>query len=200
VVLDLQPEPEGILAAMKPKTRYNIGLAARKGVTTRRGTAADLPAFNRLMQATSARNAFGVHSPSYYELAFRLFGDEAGLFLAEYEGRPLSAVMAFRNGPRAAYLYGASADEERERMPAYAAQWAAILWARENGCASYDLWGVPDHPPDELEAQFAGRQDGLWGVYRFKRGFGGELRRTVGAADRVYSRLVDRLYRWRRGR
>ena len=85
-------------------------------------------------------------------------------------------------------------------MPNYAAQWAAIQWAKARGCIEYDLWGVPDFPKDELEANFRSRSDGLWGVYRFKRGFGGEIKRTVGPADRVYNKLVYRLYQRQRGR
>ncbi|MGH2538212.1 MAG: lipid II:glycine glycyltransferase FemX [Candidatus Promineifilaceae bacterium] len=199
LVVDLRPQEDAILAAMKPKTRYNIGLAAKKGVAVRQGTAEDLPAFNRLMVACGRRNEFGVHEPAYYQAAYELFAPEGvGLFLAEHEGRPLAAVMAFKHGQRAAYFYGASSDEERQRMPTYAVQWAAMQWAKMVGCVEYDLWGVPDRPAAELEADFAERQDGLWGVYRFKRGFGGELRRTVGAADRVYNKLAYRLYRRRR--
>jgi len=37
----------------------------------------------------------------------------------------------------------------------------------------------------------------LWGVYRFKRGFGGEVKRAVQAMDRVYNPLLYRLYLWR---
>jgi lipid II:glycine glycyltransferase (peptidoglycan interpeptide bridge formation enzyme) len=185
---------------MKQKTRYNIRLAGRSEVTVRVGTADDLPAFNRLMNVTGQRNEFGVHQPAYYRDAYRLFApDNGALMMAEYDGRPLAAVMAFRHGRRAAYLYGASSDEERPRMASYAAQWGAILWGRQQGCTTYDLWGVPDRPEEELEAEFGQRNDGLWGVYRFKRGFGGELKRTVGAADRVYNRLVYGLYRRRRG-
>jgi len=201
VIVDLTAPEEEILGRMKQKTRYNIRLAAKKGVTVRQGTAADLPAFNQLMQVTGRRNTFGVHEPRYYQEAFELFSpDDVALWLAEYQGQPLAAIMVFVNGSRAAYLYGASSDEERQRMPAYAVQWAAMRWAKERGCESYDMWGVPDHPEEELEAQFNGRDDGLWGVYRFKRGFGGQLQRTVGTADRVYNKMVYRLYRWRRDR
>ena len=68
----------------------------------------------------------------------------------------------------------------REMMPTYLIQWEAMRWARSVGCDEYDLWGVPDYDLDTLEANFSNRSDGLWGVYRFKRGFGGELRRAVG--------------------
>lgn len=201
MLLDLTQSEEALLAAMKPKTRYNIRLAERKEVTVREGTAADLPAFTRLMQTTGQRNAFGVHSPDYYRAAFELFAPEghAALWLAEFNGRPLAGVMVFKWGRRASYLFGGSSDEERQRMPSYAAQWAAVRWAKQQGCIAYDLWGVPDAEPDELEAQFEQRDDGLWGVYRFKRGWGGRIARTVGCADKVYNDLVYRLYRRQRG-
>lgn len=199
--IDLQSTEDEILKRMKQKTRYNIRLAEKKAITVRRGTADDIPAFNRLMQLTSRRNTFGVHEPEYYQAAYQYFApDNVALMIAEYENQPLSIVMVFRCGRRAAYLYGASSNEERHRMPNYAAQWAAIRWAKEQGCSEYDLWGVPDYPEEELEANFMDRRDGLWGVYRFKRGFGGQLKRTVGTADRVYNQMVYRLYQWRRGR
>jgi len=201
VVIDLTPGEDEILARMKQKTRYNIRLAEKKGVTVREGTADDLAAFNRLMQVTGRRDSFGIHDPAYYRAAYELFAPrDAALWLAEFEGRPLAGVMVFASGHSAAYLYGASSDEERQRMPAYAAQWAAMRWAKTRGCATYDMWGIPDADEDELEANFTERQDGLWPVYRFKRGFGGEIRRTVGAADRVYNTMLHRLYTWRRGR
>ncbi len=201
ITIDLRPEEDDILAAMKQKTRYNIRLAERKGVTVRQGDLADLPAFVTMMQITSERNEIGVHAPRYYQDAYERFAPEhVGLFMAEYEGRPLAGVMAFSLGVQGAYLYGASNNEDRQRMPTYAAQWAAIRWARAQGCQTYDLWGVPDMPEAELEAQFGGRSDGLWGVYRFKRGFGGQVRRTVGSYERVYNKTLHRLYRWQRRR
>ncbi len=201
ILIDLRPREDDILAAMKQKTRYNIRLAEKKGVTVRQGTAADIPAFVQLMRQTGERDGFGIHDAQYYRAAFELFApDQASLLVAEFEGRPLAGAMVFALGRTAAYFYGASSDEERSRMPAYAVQWAAMRWAKARGCATYDMWGIPDAPEDELEAGFTDRQDGLWPVYRFKRGFGGEVVRTVGAADRVYNTLLARLYRWRRGR
>lgn len=201
IVIDLTPPEDEILGRMKQKTRYNIRLAEKKGVTVREGTAEDLPAFNRMMQVTGQRDSFGIHQPQYYRSAFEIFAPQnAALWLAEYEGRPLAGVMAFTSGRSAAYLYGASSDEERQRMPAYAAQWAAMRWAKARGCTTYDMWGVPDADEEVLEGGFTDRQDGLWPVYRFKRGFGGDVVRTVGAADRVYNNLLHRLYTRQRGR
>ena len=121
----------------------------------------------------------------------------ADLLVAEFEGRPLAALMVFARGRRAWYVYGASNDEERNRMPTYLLQWEAMKWARAKGAEEYDLWGVPDEDEAKLEADFERRGDGLWGVYRFKRGFGGELKRASQALDRVYNPLLYKLYLWR---
>jgi len=198
LLVDLTPDQSNILAAMKSKTRYNIRLAARKGVTVRRGSAADLSTFNRLMAVTGERDRFGVHSPDYYRAAFERFAphDQVALLLAEYQGAPLAGLMAFALGQSAWYFYGASSAAHRDLMAPYAIQWAAMQWAKARGCTTYDLWGVPDEDEAVLEEHFTRRQDGLWGVYRFKRGFGGRLVRTVGAWDRVYSPFRYRLYRW----
>jgi lipid II:glycine glycyltransferase (peptidoglycan interpeptide bridge formation enzyme) len=84
-------------------------------------------------------------------------------------------------------------------MPTYLLQWEAIKWAKAQGCSSYDLWGVPDEDQETLEASFLDRRDGLWGVYRFKRGFGGELYRAAQAWDRIFNPLLYKLYLWRMG-
>ena len=104
--------------------------------------------------------------------------------------------MAFTQGWRAWYFYGASADQRRELMAPYLLQWEAMRWARLRGCTEYDLWGIPDASEVELEAQFAARTDGLWGVYRFKRGFGGRICRAAGPWDRVYHPTMYRAVNW----
>jgi peptidoglycan pentaglycine glycine transferase (the first glycine) len=196
IVVDLDAGPEEILARMKQKTRYNVRLAGRRGVTVRPGTEDDLPAFYDLMAATGQRDGFDIHSRAYYETAHRLLvsAGHGRLLLAEYDGNLLAALVVVAFGDGAIYLYGASSEEERQRMPAYLLQWEAMLWAREHGCRTYDLWGVPDEDEATLEASFTERNDGLWGVYRFKRGFGGRLVRTIGAWDLVYAPLRYRLY------
>jgi lipid II:glycine glycyltransferase (peptidoglycan interpeptide bridge formation enzyme) len=148
------------------------------------------------MALTGERNDFGVHTPDYYERAYALLAPAgmARLFLATYEDQPIAGVMVLLCGQKAWYMYGASGHEHRERMPNYALQWAAIRWARAQGCRTYDLYGIPDEDKVTLEAQFTERHDGLWGVYRFKRGFGGEIVRSVGAYDAVYNAPLYWLY------
>ncbi len=199
IVISIKEDEEQILARMKPKCRYNIRLAEKKGVTVRAWN--DIHAFHEMMTVTGGRDNFGVHSLEYYQRAYELFHPKGTceLLVAEYEGKPLAALMVFANGERAWYVYGASNDQERNRMPTYLLQWEAIRWAKARGCDEYDLWGVPDENEDVLEANFETRHDGLWGVYRFKRGFGGQLKRAQQAYDRVYMPLLYRLYLWRYG-
>ncbi|MCP4544574.1 MAG: aminoacyltransferase [Chloroflexi bacterium] len=198
IIVDISADEEAVLKAFKSKTRYNVRLAARKGVTVREAGEADLPAFHALMAATAARDRFGVHTPAYYEKAYRLFVPRnwARLLLAEVEGEPVAALMVFALPPNAWYLVGASGNVHREKMSTYLLQWEAMRWAKSLDCTIYDLYGVPDEDAETLEAEFTQRRDGLWGVYRFKRGFGGRLVRSVGAWDRVYAPMRYRLYRW----
>ena len=194
MIIDLSGNEEEILGRMKQKTRYNIRLAMKKGVTVRAWD--DVESFHKMMLVTGDRDRFGVHSLEYYRCAYELFHPTGmcELLVAEYEGRPLAALMVLARGRRAWYFYGASTDEERNRMPTYLLQWEAVKWAKARGCEEYDLWGVPDEDEATLEANFENRQDGLWGVYRFKRGFGGELKRAAQALDRVYNPLLHWAY------
>jgi len=197
IVVDLRGSEEEILARMKQKTRYNIRLAAKKGVSVR--SCSDIEVFFHLMQATGERDQFGIHNFEYYQRAYNLFKPVGAceLLLAEFEGEPLAALMVFFAGKRSLYLYGASGSIYRERMPTYLLQWEAMKWARSVGCTQYDLWGIPDHDQEILEAEFSHRSDGLWGIYRFKRGFGGTVHRSTGAWDRVYQSMLYNLYlRW----
>jgi peptidoglycan pentaglycine glycine transferase (the first glycine) len=196
ILIPLDGNEDKWLDNMKQKTRYNIHLAERKDITIHLSN--DLVVFNRLMQDTGARDGFGVHSADYYQHAYNLFspGGHCNILVAKYQNKPLAAIMVFIYGKRAWYFYGASSDEERNRMPVYLLQWEAIRWAAQKGCTSYDLWGIPDEEEETLEAQFSKRKDGLWGVYRFKRGFGGKVMRSVGAKEKVYKPLLHWIYRW----
>jgi lipid II:glycine glycyltransferase (peptidoglycan interpeptide bridge formation enzyme) len=197
IIVDLIGNEEEILARMKQKTRYNIRLASKKGVKV--SPSEDLETFFELMQSTGERDQFGIHSLEYYRTAYNLFKSEGNceLLLASFEGEPIAAVMVFAAGNRCWYLYGASQSRHRERMPTYLLQWEGMKWARNASCEQYDLWGIPDYDQEILEAEFTSRSDGLWGVYRFKRGFGGEVTHSAGPWDRIYQPLLYNIYlRW----
>jgi peptidoglycan pentaglycine glycine transferase (the first glycine) len=176
MILDLTPDSDDIMAAMKQKTRYNVRLAGRRGVEIRRGGIADLDLLYRMYAETSVRDGFVIRSPEYYHRVWGHFVDagSAQPLLAEVEGEPIAAVIPFQYGERAWYLYGMSIDRHRDKMPNYLLQWEAIEWAKERGCASYDLWGAPE---------VFDRSDPMWGVYRFKSGFHAQVVRTIGPWD-----------------
>lgn len=195
MLLDLVGDEEAILARMNQGTRRKIRQSLKGDVIYSEDQRADVARFNAIMQATGTRNAFGVHAPEYYALAYDLFIPQDGaLILAEHESDILAGIMVFAVGKSAWYLYGASSDVKRNLMASYGVQWKAIQWARARGCKRYDMWGIPDAEPEELETEFERRSDGLWGVYGFKRGWGGEVLRSLGAWDRVYNPLVYRAY------
>jgi lipid II:glycine glycyltransferase (peptidoglycan interpeptide bridge formation enzyme) len=175
-LLRIDRDPESLKAGFKPKTRYNLNLAEKKGVQVRGSR--DVATFARLAQDTGKRQ--GIHLPgvAYYQAALELFGpsDEVRLYLAEHEGDVLGGIMVFRFGRTAYYLFGGSGDQKRELMPNYLLHWQAMLDFKAMGCDSYDWWGIPEEPaPDHP----------WFGLYRFKTGFGGETVRYVGLYEHV---------------
>ena len=199
LVVDLRPDLRTISARLNIKTRYNIGLAGRKGVTVSEGTEADLPTFYRLLQETCWRRQFSIHSLDYYRKVWQRLEARgmAQLLLASHQSDVLAAAMIFVFGKSAYYMYGASTSRGRNLKPAELLQWEAMKWAKSEGCLEYDLWGIPDEvgraaEAGEDEKRVAenaedGQMPALWGVYQFKRGFGGQVVRFVGALDYVYS-------------
>lgn len=198
IVVPCDKPDDALLTAMKQKTRYNIKLAARRGVTVRVGAAVDMPAFYEMLQATGARDGFHLHTQAYYADLLRIFGpQDSALLLVEYDGVLVAGAILLRGGNTTIYHTGASADTHREHMPAYALQYAALRWARDAGCSRYDLWGIPrtDEPPAAVQGEQQNVRDGLWGVYRFKQGFGGIVVSYPGAVERGYNPLLTPVLR-----
>ncbi len=192
--IDLRRSEEEILMSFSGNTRRKVRTAAKKDVAIREASLDDLPLLYRLYQVTGERDDFLIRPFSYYQRAWQEFM-RVGLahaLIAEYAGKAIAHVILFRFGCKCWYFYGASANEERARMPNYALQWAAMRWAKAQGCATYDMWGAPDSFSES---------DPLWGVYQFKRGFRGTVLRHVGAWDYapqpwlygVYERVMPRL-------
>jgi peptidoglycan pentaglycine glycine transferase (the first glycine) len=194
ILVDLTVDEEELLSRMKQKTRYNIRLAEKKGVVVRETD--DIHGFYQLIQTTGTRDGFAVHDISYYQHAHDIFSPSGACVLlgAFHDDQPLAYLMLFLSGERSWYFYGASDDASRNLMPTYLLQWEAMRWSKAHGASLYDLWGIPDASAEVLEEQFMQRSDGLWGVYRFKRGFGGEVVRSVPAFIRVYKPLLYRIY------
>ncbi len=201
VLIDLEKPEEQLLAIMKQKTRYNIRLAERKGVTIRAGTVADLDLLYRMYAETSLRDGFVIRDVDYYHCAWKTFleAGKAQALIAEVAGEPVAALVLFYFAQTAWYLYGMSRPLHREAMPNYLLQWKAIQTAQRLGCKVYNLWGAPDE---------FNETDPMWGVFRFKEGLGGTVTRTAGAWDlptrpfyyTLYTRILPRILDWMRRR
>ena len=198
--------PDFILQGMNQMTRRNIRKSEKFAIDVRQGSRADVAQFNALLDRTSERQDFGVHVPEYYEKVYdKIIAPDSPpkgvLFIGSWtdeetgEHQDLAGSFIFVVGKWAWYVYGASSRAESKRMAPFAVQWAAIQWARERGAEYYDLYGIPDYSKEILETQFKERNDGMWTLYRTKRGWGGEVKRTVAAWDRIYNPLVYWLYR-----
>lgn len=196
IIIDISGEEKDILDRMKQKTRYNIHLAEKKDIRVESSN--DIKSFYEMMIKTGGRDGFGIHTFDYYQKAFNMFSPTGKclLMMARYNDLDLAGLMLFKSDKRCWYFYGASTDLERNRMPVYLLQWEAIRWAKAQGCTTYDLWGIPDHPEAVLEAEFMERSEGLWGVYRFKRGFGGRIVRSAQTKDLVLQPLLYKLLMW----
>jgi lipid II:glycine glycyltransferase (peptidoglycan interpeptide bridge formation enzyme) len=180
--VDLSASEDEILARQKQKTRYNIRLAAKKGVTISSHGIEGLDEWYEMYATTSQRDEFTIHSLEYYRQVMRSLGPAGmvNLLSAHHDGDLLAGIIVFAFGSKAQYMYGASSNVKRNFMAPYLVQWEGMRWARERGATLYDLWGIPD----TLE-----ENEDLWGVYRHKRGYGGEIVRYVGAFDLVRSPL-----------
>ncbi len=184
-LIDLRPPSEDVLAGFQSSMRRNIRLADRRGLEVRHGrTEADWRAFYALLTETAARDNFGIHTwPYFAEMRATLeTTDVAALFVAEYGGKPVGGLLLTSYSGTASYLFGASATQERDLRVGHGLQWHAMCWAKNNGCHTYDLWGMPATPSPT---------DPLAGVYRFKRGF---APRVVSYAPTVVAALDSRRF------
>ena len=202
-------DDDALLAQMRQKTRYSVRLAQRRGVEIRRepSTDAAVAGFHALLAETSDRNEFGIHHAEYYGDFLRTFGESGILLFAYVENQPAAAVIAARFGDAASYMYGASSTTHRAHGAAFALQFEAMRWARDSGCKTYDLWGIPLEQPDPMQGNgdrvAPSRGDDWRGLSRFKTGFGGEIVTYPPTLERRYrpvlSFVARRLYANRGG-
>ena len=173
-VIDIARPDDELLAAFKPKTRYNIRLAQKKGVEVSRSE--DIAAFAALSAETSSRHGIQLAPERYYRDLHSLMAADgtSQLYLASHEGVNLAGIMVVRFASRATYLFGASTRQGREKMPAYLLHWEAMREMRDAGDREYDLWGVP--PEGQPDHPYAN----LW---QFKSGWQGRIIHYAGAFD-----------------
>lgn len=176
---------EQVLMGFSQKTRYNIRVAVKHGVECRVCGKESLDDFMTLMKVTADRDNFIARPKQYYEKMLDYYGDAMRLYLCYYEGNPVSGAMCCQYAGKTYYIYGASSNEFRNVMPNYLMQWEMIRWAIEGGCFLYDFLGIPvNADPDSP----------TYGVYRFKRGFNGEILGYAGEFDYTLNNTVNGLF------
>ncbi len=186
MLTQVQHDDTTLLAAMKPKCRYNIRLAEKRGVAVRVMAPindADVGLLYAMYAETAQRDGFIIREEAYYRDAWKAMN--AVGFVAEHEGETLGGIVLLCFADRAWYFYGMSRSIGREHMPNHVLQWAALRWARNAGYALYDWWGAPEKLDES---------DSMWGVYRFKESFGAALFEGIGAWDYAPSPLLYRAY------
>lgn len=171
---------EEVMADFHQKWRYNIRLAIKKGVEIRLCGKEMVPDFARIMVETGVRDNFATRPPEYFANMLENLGDKCRLYMAFHEGKPIAGTLAILYGDKVWYLYGASSNEHRNLMPNYLLQWSMIQWAIENNCRVYDFRGVSGDISED---------NPHYGLYRFKKGFGGDFTEFVGEYDYVIKKL-----------
>lgn len=167
---------EELLASFHQKWRYNIRLAVKKGVEVRICGKEMVSDFARIMVETGVRDNFATRPPEYFAAMLDNLGEHCRLYMAFHEGKPIAGTLAILYGDKVWYLYGASSNEHRNLMPNYLLQWNMIQWAVENHCRVYDFRGVSGDLSED---------NPHYGLYRFKKGFGGEFTEFLGEYDYV---------------
>lgn len=190
--LHLAGKTEGsVFAGFCQKTRYNIRVAQRKGVRiricpgNREIPEEELDAFDRIMKETGTRDHFIPREKDYYRKVFRTLGEEAVLFMAYLGDLPIAGTIGVFSGGKSWYLYGASSNTSRNVMPNYLLQWEMIRMAMERHCIFYDFRGVPGELKEE---------NPLYGLYRFKKGFGGTYTKFTGLFIKEYHPFLSRIF------
>jgi len=192
IILDLTQDLDEIMRQMRKKTRMYIKSAAEKGVRVRLGRQEDLPAFYKMMVSTAQREEFSPRVFDYYKGEWQILNEikQVAMLIASYQEHLLVVRMVCRFGEHAAAFHSGLTREFADLHANSLLVWEAIQWAREQGCKTYDFWGIPD---EVGQAVFEGnappvsdRTDGLWGVYRFKSGFCKNIVYYIGAYDYIY--------------
>lgn len=189
-VIDLNPTEEELLQNFKSKTRYNIRLAQKHGVSVREDNSDEaFEEYLKLLFETTKRQGFFAHNQNYHRLQWQILrpANISHLLTARYQGKMLAAFLLFVFNKRLYYPYGASTREYRELMAPTLLMWEAIRFGKNQGCTEFDLWGdiEPNPPPNHP----------YYGFHKFKEGFSPQLVEFVGTYDLIINPTLYQLYK-----
>ncbi len=177
---------EEVFKSFKEKTRYNIRLSLKKNVKIREGNREDIPIFYDILKETSKRDHFFIRDIKYFEKIYDIMYPKfAKILIAEYDDKPIAVAMPIYYGNKVWYLYGGSSNEHRNLMPTYLLQWEMIKWALEKGCDIYDFGGI---------SGYKDKNSNMYGVYRFKSGFNGEIVEFIDELYIVFNPFINTIW------
>ncbi len=183
-VLALDKSEEDLLKGMKPKTRYNIRLAQKKGVTVKEMTnQRGFDIFLKLYFETCKRQHYSGHNEQYHQILFdTLKKDISHILIAFYNNVPVAAYHLLNFNNVLYYPYGGSSDQHREVMGTNLLMWEAVRLGKKLGATSFDLWGSlpPDYDPENIWSGFT----------RFKEGYGSRFTEMTGSYDFIINNLL----------
>lgn len=184
--LDSRSEEE-LLASFHQKTRYNIRVAIKKGVTVKIEDTSKVEDFYNIMLETGLRDNFVIRNAAYFKRLLDSLGEHARLYMAYLDGKPIAGTIAIWYGDKVWYLYGASSDSYRNVMPNYLLQFEMIKWAVEKNSRVYDFRGVSGDISED---------NPLYGLYRFKKGFNGEFTEFIGEMRVIYRPIFNKFLKF----
>ncbi|MBI2590781.1 MAG: peptidoglycan bridge formation glycyltransferase FemA/FemB family protein [Candidatus Blackburnbacteria bacterium] len=163
--IDLTIPEETLLKAMKPKTRYNIGLAARRGVIIKNSTL--INEFTNLWQSSARKRGMWLPQKKEIKALWSAFGDKAHLLLAHYAEKPIAGVLLVESPKIMYYIYAGSTSEGKKLFAPTLLAWEAIRLAKKKKKKLFDFEGIYDpRYPSTREWR---------GFTKFKEGFGGKV-------------------------
>ncbi|PIY69170.1 hypothetical protein COY90_02060 [Candidatus Roizmanbacteria bacterium CG_4_10_14_0_8_um_filter_39_9] len=187
-MVDLTKTEEELMKDLKPKTRYNIRLAQKKGVVVKEiSTDEGFAVFSDLYFATCKRQKYFGHTRKYHEIIWRNLKNNIPHVLIAYLGDiPLAAYELFYFKDVFYYPYGGTSVLHRNAMGANLLMWEAILLGKKLGAKKFDMWG--SLPPISLG-------NSSWsGFTRFKEGYGTKYVEFVGSFDLIVDPVLYAIY------
>jgi lipid II:glycine glycyltransferase (peptidoglycan interpeptide bridge formation enzyme) len=188
MTLDLGKSEKELLDGMKPKTRYNIRLAEKKGVTVKEMSDNNgFEVFIKLYFETCSRQKYFGHNYRYHKIIWdNLKNHLSHILIAFYNKTPLAAYELFHFNNKFYYPYGGTSLNHRNLMASNLLMWEAIKLGKKLGAKQFDMWG-------SLSPGYSFKHP--WsGFTRFKEGYGAKFTQMVGSYDLIINPLFYRFY------
>lgn len=188
MTLDIRQAEENLLRSMKPKTRYNINLASRRGVVVREMSNNEgFDIFSKLYFETCQRQGYYGHTNEYHKKIWGALQNKiAHILIAYYNDEPLAAYELFYFNKRLHYPYGGTSANHRNLMAANLIMWESILLGKKLKAETFDMWGSlgPNYDPNDEWAGFT----------RFKEGYGARFTHLIGSYDIVINKPAYKIF------